>query len=65
VRAPCHRGTLVQLLPPSTPLVEDAFASAVRTGRLKDKLRVKQFLESPTIDLRAFSALIERFGLTA
>ncbi len=78
-------GWLVQLLPPPTPLVEDALAQAVEldvegttvpvftqehlaaiaieTGRLKDKLRVRQFVESPTFDRVAFDTLLRRFGL--
>lgn len=78
-------GWLVQLLPPPTPLVVDALATAVdsdvegvavpifsaahlaaialETGRLKDKVRLQQFLASPELDKPAFLVLIERFGL--
>lgn len=78
-------GWSVQLLPPPTPLVEDALASAVElevegtvvpvlteehlaaisieTNRLKDKLRVRQFLASPTLDRVRFEMLVERFDL--
>ena len=38
-------------------------AIALETGRLKDKLRLLQFLESPTLDLSRLLALIEQYGL--
>lgn len=43
---------------------EHLAAIAVETGRLKDKLRVSNFLGSPTLDRGAFEELIERFGLS-
>ena len=43
---------------------EHLAAIAVETGRLKDKMRVKRFLESPTLDHASFTALLGRFGLT-
>lgn len=43
---------------------EHLAAIAVEAGRLKDKMRVRQFLASPTLDHASFTALIERFGLT-
>lgn len=78
-------GWLVQFLPPPTPLVDDALASAVvhdidgqlvpvfspehlaaialETGRLKDKVRLQQFLAWSRFDRGRFVGLIARFGL--
>ncbi len=42
---------------------EHLAAIALETNRPKDKLRLQQFVESPSLDVDAFHALIERFGL--
>ena len=39
-------------------------AIALETGRMKDKIRLAQFLASPTFERVQFDALTERFGLT-
>ena len=44
---------------------EHLAAIALETGRMKDKIRLAQFLMSETFDRAQFDALIERFGLTA
>ncbi len=44
---------------------EHLAAIAVETGRLKDKLRVRQFLEWDGFDRAAFLVLVDRFGLRA
>lgn len=38
-------------------------AIALETGRLKDKLRLQQFLASPVLEMSEFLQLVERFGL--
>ena len=43
---------------------EHLAAIALDTGRLKDKIRLAQFLASPTFDRGRFDALTERFALT-
>lgn len=42
---------------------EHLAAIALETNRLKDKVRLKQFLDSDTFDHQAFHELAERFGL--
>ena len=43
---------------------EHLAAIALETGRMKDKIRLAQFLASETFDRARFDALTERFGLT-
>jgi len=43
---------------------EHLAAIALETGRLKDKIRLSQFLASGTFERLRFGALTERFGLT-
>ena len=43
---------------------EHLAAIALETGRMKDKIRLAQFLASQTFDPARFDALTERFGLT-
>ena len=43
---------------------EHLAAIALETGRMKDKIRLAQFLASPTLDRGRFDALTERFALT-
>ncbi len=43
---------------------EHLAAIALETGRMKDKIRLSQFLASGTFERLRFDALIERFGLT-
>ena len=43
---------------------EHLAAIALETGRMKDKIRLAQFLASETFDRARFDALVERFGLT-
>ena len=43
---------------------EHLAAIALETGRMKDKIRLAQFLASQTFDRARFDALAERFGLT-
>ena len=43
---------------------EHLAAIALETGRMKDKVRLAQFLESGSFGLSRFSALVERFDLT-
>ena len=43
---------------------EHLAAIALETGRMKDKIRLAQFLASQTFDRARFDALTERFGLT-
>ena len=43
---------------------EHLAAIALETGRMKDKIRLAQFLASPTFDRVQFDTLTERFGLT-
>ena len=43
---------------------EHLAAIALETGRMKDKIRLAQFLESPTFDRARFQTFTERFGLT-
>ena len=43
---------------------EHLAAIALETGRMKDKLRLSQFLTSGTFERLRFDALTERFGLT-
>ena len=42
---------------------EHLAAIAVETGRLKDKLRVKAFLESPSFEIDRFREIVSRFEL--
>ena len=42
---------------------EHLAAIALETGRMKDKIRLGQFLASNTFDRSRFDALSERFGL--
>ncbi len=44
---------------------EHLAAIALETGRMKDKIRLAQFLASETFDRTRFESLTERFGLTA
>lgn len=43
---------------------EHLAAIALETGRMKDKIRLAQFLASETFDRSRFDVLMERFGLT-
>ena len=43
---------------------EHLAAIALETGRMKDKIRLTQFLASETFDRSRFDVLMERFGLT-
>ena len=43
---------------------EHLAAIALETGRMKDKIRLSQFLASGTFERLRFDALTERFGLT-
>lgn len=43
---------------------EHLAAIALETGRMKDKIRLTQFLASETFDRSRFDVLRERFGLT-
>ena len=45
-------------------LQEHLAAIALETGRMKDKIRLAQFLASDTFDRARFDALTERFGLS-
>lgn len=42
---------------------EHLAAIALETGRMKDKVRLAQFLESGTLDRARFEELVQRFGL--
>jgi hypothetical protein len=44
---------------------EHIVASALRTGRPKDRVRVVQFLEAEVVEISVLCAVIERHGLTA
>jgi hypothetical protein len=43
--------------------MEHLAAICLETGRLKDKVRLEQFLDSPRFDREGFLALVARFGL--
>lgn len=55
---------IVEGQPVSVLSQEHLAAIALETGRMKDKIRLAQFLASETFDRARFDALIERFGLT-
>ena len=44
---------------------EHLAAIALETGRMKDKIRLAQFLSSETLDRTRFDDLVNRFGLSA
>ena len=56
---------IVESQPVSVMSQEHLAAIALETGRMKDKIRLAQFLSSETLDRSRFDDLVNRFGLSA